>query len=362
MQSIAECCRNLEELSLHGWVAFTGSDAHWNRGLLAALRELPRLRRVQAPLDDVEPDHSSPDWGFETLLDCCSLLTQLNVPVPYQNNISALLTHDQASRLVQLRLYSASPAEVRLLRRCAALRRLALDWSRLSGVELSTALPGSLQVLTILHCEGPLAPLAPAKLAACFGQLELVSLSVPFADSHADSHHLASPRDAALLHALWTRPRMRVLHLSNVGHAFTDGMLHEVARSCPLLDTLFLEQADALSDAGFGLLLHEPTVLPRLRCAMFSNEGYSDGLDEFFALGAEELEQAYQEEEEESMGGENGMTEDTLRRMKAFFAFLRAVVARSLIVPLEANNRLLLPHQLHPLLRDGFRVGMCDVR
>ena len=361
LEHLSVRCRNLEELSLHGWVSFTGASTVWNHHLVAALRLMPQLRRVAAPINKTPDGDGSNQLGLETLIDTCTHLTQLHVQLPFMPHVVPFLEHVQIGRLLHLSLYCVGPHAIRLLHRCTNLRRLHIDGCALHNVDLSSALPASLRVLTFVDCEGPPKLIDEAQMAERFGRLELLSFCVPY-DS---SQPVLNDQTRTSMHHMWVQPFMRVLELSNVG--VTDQMLRGIAERCPLLDTLLLGYVNDLTVYGLSILL-DLSVLPKLRAASFTNESYADGLDEFFVMSREERIKEHEDEIGELQRKLRFATEGTwdevrevekeIRLTDAFFMFVRAVTTRSLVVPLQAHNRLLLPRQLHPLQRDYFHLGI----
>ena len=192
---------------MHGWVAFNASDMDWDLCVENCLCHMPRLRRVHLPTN-ASRVHTGKLMHFERVLESCTELSQLDVMVSHYYNASMLLMSPLSSRLTQLSLEFIGPDELdRLAQACPQLLRLHLHDCRLDDLDLTSALPAGLTVLTMEDCKGAVAPLPFESAQAHFGNLQMLYLGLP----HEEPTLPTGPDRLPLLRAVCTQPSLLVL-------------------------------------------------------------------------------------------------------------------------------------------------------
>lgn len=364
LKFIGQHCLNLEELAIHEWPAFTGMDVHYDQLMPNYLCGMPRLRCVHLPTTTARawPNRR---MALEGLLEHCAELTQLDVAVSFPCNAVPLLTAPYATRLTQLRVHYVGPQELGLLARsCPHLRRLHLFGCDLGGLDLTSALPAELTVLTMEQCQGAIAVLPFERVHTHFNGLQMLIFGMPdmedpiLPSEGADS---AGPDSAGrdwlpLLRAMSTQRSLRVLDVSNLA-AVDDVLLSQLAAQCACLHTLHMPYT-GVSAAGFDQVRFNPALLPRLRVITYCNDSYERDLDEFFSMAPEELEESMEDDLYDLLveGCYKVMLDPA--PVRTFYAFCALVVERGLIVPSERHGMHVLPEYANRLSRDYFCLSL----
>ena len=386
LRAVCRCCPNLVDMAFHGWVAYNGCNCLWSAELMCTLRLLPGLVRVHLPTTEMRGiTAGTAPVGLHELLESCPGLTQLSMAIPSDVEANSLLRGQLASRLLQLHVRHLSAASMQLLSKCPQLRRLDAQSCYVGGLDMSSALPATLRVLSLEGCEGRLEAV-PFELAARHVlHLEALIL-VATADGSAlqglSTAEAAQEEDEgeedeeikdetlhatqviglrSMLLALCTPPHLMVLAIAHI--ALRDAQLRVIASSCPLLHTLRVPFT-RLSAHGFEEL-RASEALPRLRVAEYENEWFAAD-DSFFRMQADELQQSLLDalDDVRSHSDDPDTIESATdsrhaaRGARAFFAFCTLVATRGLVVPLRAHNHAVLPTHEHPLQRDYFHLGL----
>lgn len=346
LHAIGQHCPNLEELAMHGWVAFNGCDVQWDTSVVHELCRMPRLRRVHLPTS-ASRSAVNKRMALEMVLESCTELTQLDVALSFPCNVMRVLTGRHASRLTQLSLDCIGADELsRLAGACSQLCRLHLHDCDLDGLDLSSALPAGLAVLTMVQCEGAVAPNPFERAHSHFGRLQMLSFDRPILPE--------GPAGPSLLRAVCTQPSLLVLDVSFL-EQMNDALLLLLAAQCSFLHTLHMPNC-AVTAAGFETVRCEPALLPRLRVITYWNDSYERGFDDFFSKTpgelAAELEADLIELDEGDWTCDLYDLKPSASTVRTFYAFCALVVERRLIVPSERHTMHVLPWHAQELSRD----------
>ena len=353
LEKVRQRCPNLQELLIDGWMAYCGTDPHWDAGVISTCSKLPHLRRIHMPMSDNVTNRRLDVLG---MLESCPELTQLSLHVPFPLNTRPLLLSAQAGRLQQLALHCVGREEVSMLRAaCPNLRRLDLQDCGLGGLVLTEALPGSLTCLHFLNCEGPLGQATAEQMRSRFANLQ--SLQFDWVRHKQPALLSSKPEHIQMLASACMLASLRFLDVRD--QPFDDAMLTLLATHSKLLHTLLVPETK-VSAAGFATLRQDVQLMPRLRVIEYRNEVYAENLDHFYSMSLEEREQELQQELREiSMLFTDDVVElaNQVQLCRDFFEFASLVVARGLIVPLQAQSHCVLPWQRHELCQDPLALG-----
>lgn len=346
LRTIRLCCPNLRVLGIDDWVAYGGSDPQWRASIAAELAQFPQLRCVHAPCQAWSEEDDRP---LAELLQACPHLTQLSVPVSYPRQARAVCESPHAARLLQLSLFRATAAEVSLLCKCSSLRRLHLAECAVDGIDLTTALPRGLTVLTMSDCTGHAARSVPACARSHFAELKWFDLGFSVDAFRSDF----------LLDVVCRLPRLLVLDLCNTD--FTDTMLCSVVEHCKHLHTLAITYAEVTA-SGFETL-QSVAALPYLRHLLYWNSSYEhpEGLQDFFTMDIEELNASLLADLDEMVSFDWASLEYDVpeeEHILAWHAYMTVVVMRRLVVPVVGGSlEDVLPWQMHAICQDYFRLN-----
>lgn len=351
LEAIARSCPHLEELSMYGWVAYSGHCPRWLDTVCIELCRLRRLKKVHLPSAPTLRDTlSAASQCQSAVLDACLHLTHMSVGL--NSASSRVLVHSpRISQLVQITLQQPAMDVLCLMGLCVNLSRLTIqDAGFEDDLDLFGYLPQSLRVLSLQRCTGAL--LERKEIPIIPLELQMFNIDAP----STLSKQLTIT--AQVFDMMCAGSSLLVLCVPGA-EAFDDSALGSLVVSCRQLHTLDVS-GTSITGAGFDELLDQ-TLLPNLQLVSYSNAMYESELDGFFDMSLQEIRQTEADELEDLLAEHEpallAVRESQVVMLQAFFGFCKVVIAREWKVPLEANNAEFLPFDLHPLCLDYFRVG-----